>query len=144
MVIAAEVARFIIAQRVLRLATADRLGRPHVVPVCFALRGDRVYIALDAKPKRVEPRALRRVRNLLENPSVALLADVYEEDWSRLAYAILFGRATLLEEPGERALAVALLRGRYPQYREMELEQAPIIVVGVERVATWRASRDRC
>lgn len=142
MVIAAEDARFIIAQRVLRLATADRLGRPHVVPVCFALHGDRVYIALDSKPKRVEPRALRRVRNLLENPRVALLADVYEEDWSRLAYAILFGRAALLEEAGERALAVALLRERYPQYQQMALEEAPIIAVEVERVASWHASQD--
>jgi len=141
MVIAAGDARFIIAQRVLRLATADRLGRPHVVPVCFALHGDRVYIALDTKPKRVAPRALRRVRNLLENPRVALLADVYEEDWSRLAYAILFGRAALLEEPGEQALAVALLRERYPQYQQMALEEAPIIAVEVERVASWRASQ---
>ena len=69
------------AARVARLATADAGGRPHLVPVVFAVEGDRVYSVVDAKPKRTT--ALRRLRNVAENPCVALLVDHYEEDWAR-------------------------------------------------------------
>src|SRR5215213_8113366 len=73
---------FLQAQRVGRLATATSDAAPHVIPVCYACDGTSLYIALDAKPKRVAPERLRRIRNILENPRVALLIDRYSDDWS--------------------------------------------------------------
>ncbi len=85
------------AVRVARFATTDGRGDPHIVPVCFTWDSTRAYIALDEKPKRVAPTALQRVRNILANPEAALLVDYYSEDWQRLAWVLLRGRATLLE-----------------------------------------------
>src|SRR5215208_4401721 len=87
---------FLQAQRAGRLATATSDGTPHVIPVCYACDGTSVYIALDAKPKRVAPERLRRIRNILENPQVALVIDRYSDDWSELAYLLIQGIATLI------------------------------------------------
>ena len=84
-----EQAAFLVRQRVARLATADAAGAPHAVPVCFACSKDAIYIALDEKPKHVPPTRLKRVRNIIENPSVALVADRYAEDWSLLAFVLV-------------------------------------------------------
>jgi PPOX class probable F420-dependent enzyme len=136
----AEQAAFLVRQRVARLATAGASGEPHVVPVCFAYSGSTIYVALDEKPKHVRPERLKRVRNILENPSVALVADRYAEDWSRLAFVMVRGRAELLE-PGtqEHAGAVRLLRGKYHQYERMRIEENPVIAVRPERIASWGA-----
>lgn len=136
-----ELREFIEGQRVARFASVDEQGRPHVVPVCFALLGENLYSVLDAKPKRVDVMRLRRVRNLLARPSVQVLFDRYEEDWSLLRYVQLRGRASLLM-PGdeEHAPALASLRARYPQYRAMALEAAPVIRVAVESCVAWRAA----
>jgi len=83
--------------RVGRLATADLRGRPLVVPVCFALAGNVIYSAIDAKPKRDPSRPLRRVRNVLENPQASLAVDEYDEDWSRLWWVRLDGRGVVAE-----------------------------------------------
>ena len=83
-VLSPEQTAFLVRQRVARLATADAGGRPHAVPVCFAYRTGTIYIALDEKPKDVPPDRLKRVRNILENPDVTLIADRYAEDWGRL------------------------------------------------------------
>ena len=134
-------AAFLVRQRVARLATADAAGNPHAVPVCFAYCAARaIYIALDEKPKNVPPARLKRARNILENPSVALVADRYAEDWSLLAFVMVRGRAELLE-PGtrEHTDAVRLLRGKYHQYEEMRIEDNPVISVRPERVASWGA-----
>jgi coenzyme F420-0:L-glutamate ligase / coenzyme F420-1:gamma-L-glutamate ligase len=136
-----EQTAFLGRQRVARLATADASGTPHAVPVCFACSsGGTVYIALDEKPKDVPPARLKRVRNILENPSVALVADRYAEDWSLLAFVLVRGRAGLLE-PGadEHADAVRLLRGKYHQYEGMRIEDNPVISIKPERVASWGA-----
>ena len=113
-VLSPEQTAFLVRRRVARLATAEAGGRPHAVPVCFAYRAGAVYIALDEKPKDVPPERLKRVRNILENPEVTLVADRYAEDWSRLAFVMVRGRAGLLE-PGaeEHTAAVRLLRGKY-------------------------------
>jgi PPOX class probable F420-dependent enzyme len=122
--------------RVARLASADAAGRPHLVPVVFAVRGDRVYSAVDAKPKRTT--ALRRLENVRQNPAVALLADHYEEDWSALWWVRAEGSARILEpgDPEARA-AVQLLRERYPQQRAA----GPVLAVDVERWSGWSAVR---
>ena len=139
-VLTPEQTAFLVRQRVARLATADAAGRPHVVPVCFAYRTDTIYIALDEKPKDVPPDRLKRVRNILENSEVTLVADRYAEDWSRLAFVMVRGKAGLLE-PGskEHAAAVRLLRGKYHQYEEMKIEENPAIAVRPEGVASWGA-----
>jgi PPOX class probable F420-dependent enzyme len=139
-VLSPEQTAFLVRQRVARLATADAEGRPHAVPVCFAYAPGAVYIALDEKPKNVPPARLRRVRNILDNPRVALISDRYTEDWETLAFVMVRGRAGLLEPgAGEHAAAVRLLRGKYHQYETMRIEENPVIVVRPEGVASWGA-----
>jgi coenzyme F420-0:L-glutamate ligase / coenzyme F420-1:gamma-L-glutamate ligase len=139
-ILSPEQAAFLVRQRVARLATADAAGEPHVVPVCFACSPGGFYIALDEKPKHVAPTRLKRVRNVLENPNVALVADRYAEDWSLLAFVMVRGRAQLLEPgTGEHAGAVRLLRGKYHQYEGMRIEDNPVITLRPGRVASWGA-----
>ncbi len=133
-----EQSAFLEAHRVAHLATADADGRPHVVPVCFALLGGAIYTPLDAKPKRVPVERLRRVRDLKTNPAVCLTVDDYDEDWHRLRWLQVRGRAALLLPGEEQARAIAALRVRYAQYREMPLAQAPVIRIAPERVIDWR------
>ncbi|HKV85419.1 MAG TPA: TIGR03668 family PPOX class F420-dependent oxidoreductase [Ktedonobacterales bacterium] len=129
---------FALGRRVARLATSDANGRPHIVPVCFACDGGQFFIALDEKPKRVAPSRLRRVRNIATNPNVSLLFDHYEDDWSRLGFVQVSGRAEIVA-PGDplHQLALPLLRERYMRYRAMDLESRPVIVVTPEHVTTW-------
>jgi PPOX class probable F420-dependent enzyme len=126
---------FLLASRVGRLATADRDGVPHIVPVCFALIEVNLYVTMDQKPKR--PGELKRVRNVLENPAVAFIADRYDEDWSRLGWVMLRGTAEILRDGPEHDLAQARLRGRYPQYRTMALDALPVIAVRIARATEW-------
>ena len=131
---------FMERRRVARLATADAAGEPYVIPVCYACDGSSLYIALDAKPKRVAPERLRRVRNILENPRVALVVDHYAEDWRELAYLLVRGTAELLP-PGiaEHQKAIALLRKRYPQYSAMPIHEQPAIAIRPSSVVAWDA-----
>lgn len=131
---------FLDAQRVGRLATADRLGQPHVVPVCYACDGQFLYIALDEKPKRVPPEHLKRIHNLLENSQVALVVDHYDDDWRRLAYVLVQGHAEILH-PGdtEHARALSLVRARYSQYRSMALELRPVVAIRPSKIIGWGA-----
>ncbi len=139
-VLTPEQASFLVRQRIARLATADGSGSPHAIPVCFAFDGRLIHIALDEKPKSVPPTRLKRVRNILENPNVALIADRYSEDWDLLAYVMVRGRAGLIE-PGteEHTAAVRLLKGKYHQYEQMKIEENPLISIHPERVASWGA-----
>ena len=132
--------RFFERQPVAHLATADADGVPHVVPICFVLLGDTIYSSIDEKPKRGDPRQLRRIRNVLANPRVAIVADHYVEDWSRLAWVLVRGHGRVVE-PGlaEHADAVQALRRKYPQYAQMALEERPMLAVAVERVTVWGA-----
>ncbi len=128
---------FLARQRVAHLATADSGAAPSVVPICFAVADRTLYSVIDWKPKRGEPGSLRRVRNIRENDRVAVVADRYDEDWSRLGYVLIRGGARLLEAGAEHHAAVALLREKYPQYQAMVLEDRPVIAVAIERVAAW-------
>jgi coenzyme F420-0:L-glutamate ligase / coenzyme F420-1:gamma-L-glutamate ligase len=135
-----EQTAFLVRQRVARLATADAAGNPHAVPVCFAFARSSIYIALDEKPKKVPASDLKRVRNILENPEVALTADRYAEDWSLLAFVMVRGRAELLEpDTGEHNAAVRLLRGKYHQYETMRIEENPVIAIRPEKAVSWGA-----
>lgn len=131
---------FLDAQRIGHLATADAEGAPHVVPVCFAVAGANAYITLDDKPKRAGRGPLKRLRNIAENPRVALVADRYDDrDWSRLGWVLVRGRAEILDGGAEHAKAQRLLGRRYVQMRAMALEQHPVIAIRIERVASWGA-----
>ena len=138
---AAELA-FVAGHRVARFATVDGHGAPSLVPVCFAvieLGGEPVLVsALDDKPKRVDGRDLARVRNILANPRVALLVDDYLEDWSRLAFVRLRGEARLLDRGAAgHAEAIAALRGKYPQYAAMAIEERPVVAIDHLRAFSW-------
>jgi PPOX class probable F420-dependent enzyme len=119
---------------VVRLATTDEVGRPHIVVTTFAVDGDRIYTAVDAKPKRT--RDLKRLRNIRAHPYVAVLADHYEDDWTRLWWVRADATAEVLRDPAAMARPIALLRERYPQYRDSPPE-GPVIAVAVERWTGW-------
>ena len=129
--------RFLDARRVARLATADAAGRPHVVPVCYALAGTTVYFTIDEKPKRTPAARLKRLANLRENPVAALLADRYDEDWSRLGWVMVQGRAEVLESGPEHDAAQATLRARYPQLAAMRIEALPVVAIRIDHAASW-------
>ena len=124
------------AATVARLATADAAGRPHIVPIAFALAGETIYSAVDAKPKRT--RALRRLANVRENPAVSLLADHWDEDdWAALWWARADGRGRVLDAEDPEALrAVELLRERYPRQRD----HGEVLAVDVEGWSGWAAA----
>jgi PPOX class probable F420-dependent enzyme len=128
---------FIAAHRVARLATADTGGVPHVVPVCFALLDESLYITIDGKPKRATGRPLKRLANIAANPAVTLLVDRYDEDWGRLGWVMVRGRAEILAQGAEHDRAQDALRARYPQYRTMALDDLPVIAIRVSRVTSW-------
>jgi PPOX class probable F420-dependent enzyme len=129
-------ARFLARRRVGHLATADARGAPHVVPVCFVVNERALYITIDQKPKG-DPRDLKRLRNIIENPATAFIADRYDEDWTRLGWIMLRGPAEVLADGAEHDRAQALLRQRYRQYQGMELDGLPVIAIRIQRVTSW-------
>jgi PPOX class probable F420-dependent enzyme len=128
---------FVAHQKYAHLATADRRAVPHVVPVCFAISAGTLYITIDEKPKRYSGKALKRLRNIAENPAVAVVIDRYDEDWAMLGWVMLHGHAEILTEGTEHQDAQALLRSRYPQLRAMQIAQHPVIAVRIERTTSW-------
>jgi PPOX class probable F420-dependent enzyme len=128
---------FLAHQRVAHIATADRHAVPHVVPVCFAVVERTLYITIDEKPKQVSGLELKRLRNIAENPAVAVVVDRYDENWARLGWVMLRGRAEILSGGTEHDEAQALLRSRYPQLNAMQIEKFPVIAVRIERTTSW-------
>lgn len=136
-----RVREFLDTARVGRLATADKSGAPHVVPLCFWFNGAQFYFAIDEKPKRRGGLEVKRMRNIVENPRVALVVDYYEEDWAALAFVMVRGRAQVVTSDEEYMLALRQLRDKYPLYRAMALEPGknPIVRIDPERVSVWGA-----
>jgi PPOX class probable F420-dependent enzyme len=120
--------------RVGRLATVRPDGRPHVVVCCFTLDGDRLWTAVDAKPKATT--RLQRLANVRAHPWASLLVDHYEEDWDRLWWVRVDGAAAVLEEGAERERAVAGLVAKYAQYASAPPE-GPVVALAVERWRGW-------
>ena len=140
-IISSAQAAFLERQRSGRLATVDPQGRPHAVPICYALLDGVLYTPVDEKPKTGDPRELRRIRNILANPNVCLVVDHYEdEDWTQLAWLQVRGVASLVEEADERERALAALRARYRQYRSMALEGLPLLRITPARLVGWSGS----
>jgi PPOX class probable F420-dependent enzyme len=132
-----EARRRLAGARVAHLATASAGGQPHVVAVTFAVDSDRIYTAVDRKPKTTAN--LKRLRNIAENPLVAVLADHYSDDWDHLWWARADGRAAILAGAEEMATPLALLTARYPQYRESRPD-GPVIAIEVDHWTAWSAS----
>ena len=124
--------------RVAHLATSDQYAQPHVVPIVFVCIDDVLYTPLDRKPKRDDDwHALRRVRNIETNGRVAIVVDRYDENWSRLAWVMVEGVATILESGEARDSAAALLVAKYAQYETLPLDGRPIVRVEIERASEW-------
>ena len=127
--------------RIAHLATADQYARPHVVPIVFVLDGDRLYFPLDRKPKREDDwHMLRRVRNIETNGRVSIVVDHYDEDWTKLAWVLLEGVATVLETGEERDAAAGGLVKKYAQYERGALDGRPVVRVVIERAVQWSGS----
>lgn len=124
------------AARVASLATVRPDGRPHLVPVTFAVDGDRIVTAVDHKPKRTT--SLQRLENIQANPLVSLLADRYDADWSRLWWARVDGQARVVENGEDHEAAVELLVKKYRQYRARPPE-GPAIIVAATAWRGWSA-----
>lgn len=136
-----DVPDLVASERVARLATVDPDGRPHLVPIVFALLGETVYTAVDAKPKRSP--TLRRIENARARPDVTVLVDHYEDAWTRLWWVRLRGRARVLDGGDEAERALAALTGKYPQYREASSTPGPpVLAVDVTEWRAWSASAD--
>jgi len=128
--------RFLDGSRVGHLATADRSGMPHLIPVCYAIDDATLYITVDEKPKRQDI-PLKRVRNILENPQAAFVVDRYDEDWRRLGWVMLRGPAEMLDSGAEHDRAQALIVARYPQLRAMHIAELPVIALRIARATDW-------
>jgi PPOX class probable F420-dependent enzyme len=130
-----EARRRLAASRVGYLATVRTDGRPHIVPIVFAVEADTAYSVADPKPKR-GPNLLR-FRNIGANPTVSLLVDRYDEDWNRLWWVRADGLARVVEDGPERETAIRLLRAKYRQYAEWSTPFGAAMVMRVERVSSW-------
>jgi PPOX class probable F420-dependent enzyme len=140
-VIDAGLRRRIALARIGHMATSDG-GTPSLVPVCFVLIGETLYQAIDGKPKITDPGQLRRIRNVRANPRAALLIDHYVEDWRRLWYVLLRGKARVIDHGAEHQQAIAALRKKYAQYRTTVplAPDALVIAIDVRQLRHWRAS----
>lgn len=134
-----HVREFVTAARLAHLATSDAAGAPHNVPLCYWFDGERIYFAIDEKPKRATGRGLKRMRNIADNPRVAIVIDHYEEDWSQLGYVMIRGLARVVEDPEEYLQALRNLRDKYVQYRGMTFtpEKNPIVRIDPVSVHAW-------
>jgi PPOX class probable F420-dependent enzyme len=130
----AEMRERFLRARVARLATVGEDAKPHLVPVCFALVGDRVVSVIDAKPKRTPD--LRRLANIRLHPRVSLLVDEYDEDWTHLWWVRADGAARVVEAGADREDAVAALTAKYSQYEEHP-PGGPVVDVSVDRWVGW-------
>jgi PPOX class probable F420-dependent enzyme len=125
-------------ERVAHLATADQYARPHVVPIVFVYEHPFVFTPIDAKPKSVDDwRDLRRIQNIETNGRASVLVDVYQENWSRIAWVRIDGVADILTTGDDHRHALNLLAAKYTQYEGMPLGEAPVIRVRIEHVSQW-------
>jgi len=128
---------FIRSARVAHFATADANGQPMVIPICFVFDGKHFYSPIDEKPKRTPADQLKRVKNIRQNPDVSLVIDRYDEDWSRLAYVLIHGKARILTSGVKYRGVVGLLRRKYRQYRAMAIDTRPMIQITPKQFKSW-------
>lgn len=128
----------LLESRLAHLATSTKEGEPQVIPICYVYDEESFYSAIDEKPKRRDPTHLRRFLNIVENPSVALVIDRYEEDWGKLKYVTVRGLAEVLFAGAEYERAIYRLQEKYAQYHQMKLEGRPVIKIKPVSIFAWR------
>src|SRR5712691_11436095 len=134
---AEDMRRRIKSARVAQLGTVGRGGKPHVVPITFAMSDAALYFAVDHKPKKTADR--QRLRNIAVNPAVSVLVDHYEDDWTRLWWVRIDGSARIIEDGPEFDEAMSKLGARYEQYRSNR-PLGPVVAINVERMTSWSAA----
>ncbi len=142
MIIPPAVEEFIERARVARLATIDSEFKPHLVPVVFVFDGNHFFIPLDEKRKTAKPEKLKRIRNIQDNPNVTLLIDEYSEDWTKLAFVMIQGKASVAtKEEGNIQVREAYkkLMTKYLQYQKVSVGEMCIIITP-KKVASWSNS----
>ena len=132
-----EVLAFLDRHSVGRFSTVDPRGQPHIVPVCYGVEAETVYFSIDQKPKQAARRPLKRIRNLIHNPRVALIVDHYEADWTQLGWVMIQGQAELLTRGHEHTLAQHQLKNRYPQLQKMRIDALPVIAIRIKHIISW-------
>jgi PPOX class probable F420-dependent enzyme len=144
LIITPAVLEFIERARIARLATIDSEFKPHLVPVVFVFDGNHFFIPVDEKRKIAKPEKLKRIRNIQGNPNVALLFDEYSEDWTRLAFVMMQGKASIMrfQIQGDIQLQQAYkkLTTKYLQYQRIGLGEM-CIIIKPEKVVSWRNSQ---
>jgi PPOX class probable F420-dependent enzyme len=142
LIIPPTVEEFIQRARVARLATIDSEFKPHVVPVVFVFDGNHFFIPLDEKRKTTKPERLKRIKNIQYNPDVALLIDQYDEDWTKLAFVMIQGKASVAskrEGNVQVRQAYKKLMTKYIQYQTVGIGEMCIIITP-KKVASWSYS----
>jgi PPOX class probable F420-dependent enzyme len=132
-----DMERRVASAYVARLATVGADGRPHIVPICFALDEQTLYFAVDSKPKQTTN--LKRLRNIAANPAISVLVDHYEADWDKLWWVRLDGVARVVTDDGEVKKALRLLAARYSQYRATT-PAGPVVAVAIAGMTGWSAT----
>ncbi|HEY0830851.1 MAG TPA: TIGR03668 family PPOX class F420-dependent oxidoreductase [Candidatus Dormibacteraeota bacterium] len=130
----AEARRRLARSKVAHLATVSAEGRPHVVPIVFALDGDTLYFAVDAKPKKTA--RLARLKNIAENPAVSVLVDHFEDDWTKLWWVRADGTARIITDNPEVQRVIDRLAKRYHQY-VTERPGGPVVAIHIARLTGW-------
>ena len=133
----AEARRRLAGSKVAHLATVSPEGRPHVVPIVFALEGDTLYFAVDSKPKKTT--RLTRLKNIAANPAVSVLVDHYENDWTKLWWVRADGTAHVVTDDIEAKRAIDLLARRYEQHAK-DRPRGPVVAIHMDRLTGWSAS----
>lgn len=130
--------------RVARLATIDSEFKPHLVPVVFVFDRSHFFIPIDEKRKTAKPEKLKRIKNIQDNPNVALLIDEYSEDWTKLAFVMIQGKATIITTKTQGNIqlqeAYKKLTTKYQQYQKIELREM-CIIIKPEKIASWSNSQ---
>lgn len=125
--------------RVARLATVDEKNNPHVVVVVYAFDGNIIFTPIDEKPKKDPSKKLKRIKNIENNRAVSILIDEYYEDWSRLVWVQVRGRADIVETGRLYSKGISSLVAKYKQYEEMKIDDKPLIIIHPTKVVSWRA-----
>ena len=144
LIIAPDIEDFIQRARVARLATVGSGFKPHLVPTVFVFDGNYFFIPVDEKRKKAKPENLRRIKNILANPNVALLFDEYSEDWTRLAFVLIQGTASIVKSRKQADIqlrqAQKELATKYIQYQKIGIGEM-CIVIKPEKVVSWRSTQ---
>ena len=145
MTITPVIEEFIENARVARLATVDNTFKPHLVPVVFVFNGSRFFIPIDHKRKSVKPQGLKRIKNLQDNPDVALLIDMYSEDWTKLAFVMIQGKASIITSKTQCNIDVKeaynKLTTKYLQYQKIGISEM-CIIIKPDKILSWGANPD--